>query len=132
MLFVPKSSGSGQYNPLDTANSNEMVAFIDGTAPDNGQQLAIVPHSATSCGVRMVSGTGGSGTNAYLEVGCGGAGTDPSQRIRFNNATSQIQMTYTGLSLTTGALPSAGGVAANLFLPVSINGVAYKIALNLA
>jgi hypothetical protein len=129
LIIVPKSDG-GQYNPLDTATAVEMVAQIDGTSADNGQQLAIVPHSATSCGVRMVSGTAGSGTNAYLEVGCGGTGVDPSQRIRFNNATNQLQMTYTGLSITTGALPTTAGAALALFLPVTINGTPYKIELN--
>jgi hypothetical protein len=129
LIIVPKSDG-GQYNPLDTSTAVEIVAEIDGTSADNGQQLAIVPHSATSCGVRMVSGTAGSGTNAYLEVGCGGTGIDPSQRIRFNNATSQLQMTYTGLTITTGTLPTTAGAALAEFLPVTINGTVYKIALN--
>jgi hypothetical protein len=102
LIVLPKSSG-GQYNPLDTNTAVEIVGFIDGTTRDNGQQLAIVPHSETSCGIRMVSGTAGSGTNAYLEVGCGGTVGDPSQRIRFDNATSQIQMTSTAGTEIKGA-----------------------------
>jgi hypothetical protein len=70
--------------------------------------------------------------NAYCEIGCGGGLADPSQRIRFDNATSQLQMVYTGLTITTGALPNTSGGTATLFLPVTINGVAYKIPLDLA
>jgi hypothetical protein len=134
LLIIPHSDG-GQYNPLDTNTAIEMVAFLDNNVSpnkDNGQLLAIVPHSAVSSGIRMAAGTAGSGTNSYLEIGCGGTGVDPTQRIRFNNATSQLQMTYTGLTITTPALPNTAGGSAGLFLPVTINGVAYKIPLDLA
>jgi len=126
--FVPNSAG-GNYNPINTANCQEIVAW--GGAGVNTQTLALVPWSGTSCGLRA-SGGNGSPVNAYLEVGCGGGGADPSQRIRFDNATNQLQMTYTGLTITTGALPNTSGGSATLFLPVTINGVAYKIPLNLA
>ena len=128
LIVIPKSDG-GQYNPLDTNTAVEMVAWINGQSRDNGQLLAIVPHSVTSCGIRASAGTGGVGTNAYLEVGCGGTGTDPTQRIRFDNASSQLQMAYTGLSITTGALPNTAGASSGFYLPVTINGVVYKIAL---
>lgn len=128
LIVIPKSDG-GQYNPLDTNNAVEMVAWINGLSRDNGQILAIAPHSATSCGFRASAGTGGVGTNAYLEVGCGGGGADPTQRIRFDNATSQIQMAYTGLAISTGALPNTAGASSGFYLPVTINGVVYKIAL---
>jgi hypothetical protein len=41
-------------------------------------------------------------------------------------------MTYTNLGIGTGTLPNTSGASAGLFLPVTINGTAYKIALNLA
>ena len=128
LTIIPMSDG-GQYNPLDTSDATELVAYIDGATADNGSLLAMVPHSGASCGIRMAAGTGGDPTNAYLEVGCGGVGVDPSQRIRFDNATSSLQMSYTNLAVTTGALPAAAGAAAGVFLPVTINGVVYKIAL---
>jgi hypothetical protein len=126
--FVPNSAG-GNYNPINTANCQEIIAW--GSAGVNTQTLALVPWSGTCCGLRA-SGGNGSPVNAYLEVGCGGGGADPSQRIRFDNATNSTQMAYTNLTITTGALPNTSGGSATLFLPVTINGVAYKIPLNLA
>ena len=128
LLIIPKSDG-GQYNKLDTNTAVEMVGYIDGGGVDEGQILAIVPHSETSCGIRMASGTGGSRTNAYCEIGCGGTGADPTQRIRFNNATNQLQMTYTELSINTGTLPVELITPVASVLPITINGVDYRIQL---
>ena len=128
MILNPRSDG-GQYNPLDTNNAIEMVAWIEGSSADNGQIFAIVPHSATTCGIKMVSGDGGSPTNAALVIGCGGNTSNPSQRIRFENSSSSIQFTYNFLQLNTTTLPNTAGASSGLYLPVTINGSTYKIAL---
>jgi hypothetical protein len=130
ILFSAKS-GSGAYNPFTKPNSQEIVAFKNPDGPINTQMLSIVPHSETSCGIR-VSGGNGNATNAYCEIGCGGNSQTPSQSIKFDNATSSIGITYTNLKITTtDPLPATSPGAAPAFLPITINGNQYVIPLYL-
>lgn len=124
--FNPTNSG-GQYNPMDTANNIEMIAW--GSAGINTQTAIICPHSSTTCGIKMSGGSAGDASQAFCQIGCGGTSSNPSQSIFFSQQTQQIQMSFGALSLSTGALPNTSGSSAGVFLPVIINGVAYKIAL---
>lgn len=69
---IPKAN-AGNYNPITQANNQQIVAW--GSAGINTQTLEIVPHSATSCGIKLSPTT--------CEIGAGGGATDPSNRITF-------------------------------------------------
>ena len=73
--FIPKAN-AGNYNPTCQANSQQIVAF--GTAGVGTQALEIVPHSTTSCGVKVAP--------TFCEIGAGGGGADPTNRINFSGA----------------------------------------------
>lgn len=121
---IPKAN-AGNYQPMTTANNQQIIAW--GTAGVNTQTLEIIPHCSQSCGIRLQS----SGT-PYAMIGSGGGGADPSVRIEMNRTANLMELFYTNLQVATGALPNTAGASSGLYLPITINGVAYKIALQLA
>jgi len=82
IYFIPKS-GAGNYNPLDTAGAQEIVATANGVS--NLSTFSIVPHSSTCCGLRISGVT----ANPYAEIGCGGTAVDPTNRITFKSTGTQ-------------------------------------------
>lgn len=82
IYFIPKS-GAGNYNPLDTAGAQEIVATANGNP--NLSSFSIVPHSSVTCGLRISGVT----ANPYAEIGCGGTAADPTNRITFKSTGTQ-------------------------------------------
>jgi len=116
LYFLPRAPEDA-YNPITVADDVVIVA-------NSATALTITNNSATTSGLRI--------TDAAVTLGAGGAINQPTERIVCNSLNSSMTLAYTNLTIATGALPATSGASASLFLPVTINGVAYKIALNLA
>ncbi len=71
------------------------------------------------------------GSTPYAMIGAGGTTSDPDVRIEMNRSGGLMQMFYTNLQLTTSSLPNFSSGSSGQFLPITINGVNYKIALML-
>lgn len=116
-LFVVPNCSNDAYNPI--------VGNGDVVLTSSGNKIVTVTTSSTStCGLRILPSS--------LTIGCGGTLSTPSQGITFNTTPDTMTLLYNNLSISTGALPNTTGSSAGLYLPVNINGVNYKIPLNLA
>jgi len=121
---IPKANATN-YQPMTQSNCQQIVA--SGTAGSNTQTLEIIPHCSQNCGIRLQS----SGI-PYAMIGAGGTTSDPDVRIEMNRSGGLMQMFYTNLQLTTtSSLPNVSSGSSGRFLPITINGVNYKIALML-
>ena len=68
----------------------------------------------------------------YGDVTILAVGSDPGTGDLNLQAIVDINLQYTDLTITTGALPNTAGASSGLYLPITINGTAYKISLDLA
>jgi hypothetical protein len=116
-LIVLPNSSSDLYNPI--VNSTDVSLISSATGANVGFTLS--SGSSTTNGIRMLD------TN--LVIGAGGSSDTPAVNLTFNNPANSLEMSYTNLALNTIALNDASPGVANLFLPITINGVAYKISL---
>jgi hypothetical protein len=116
LYFLPRAPDNA-YNNLINADDTAIVSL-------SGVPLTITSEGVTTSGLRI--------NDTSVILGSGGNLNAPTERIVCNSTNSSMTLAYTNLVLSTGTLPATTGASASLFLPVNINGVNYKIPLNLA
>jgi hypothetical protein len=119
IALLPSIGGQGDYGPFHTLGAMEILGA--GNGPGNGTLELSTWNNNISVGVRL--------TPTYTLIGAGGNSSNPSVRIEMNKTANLMELFYTDLSLQTSNLSNTAGASASLFLPISINGVVYKIAL---
>ena len=129
-MSVANSIQKGEFD-LNLISLRKPLEFPDNTiqstaytGSSGGESLLDVLTDGNSAGGLEITDVGGiTGANVGFTLSSGAV------NLTFNNPANSLEMSYTNLALNTIALNDASPGVANLFLPITINGVAYKISL---